>query len=210
MWAASSSPWLVCDPVGGFFYFVYLTCLSFPVGTRRTLDLSDYHTLTVSGGGRLLVDRRGVGTTRCREGTTFAGCLPGVSTDNKCVHDRGRLSVLDSTRGKTLSKLNADLDKPLRRTTRIVTRLRPRLTNRLPTLKRDLMNTLSNTNRSLISTFHASAHGVCTNTLALARPLCVNNGVHTCGGVAGCTRRLTHRRRGANVRRMVLDASRTC
>lgn len=179
------------------------------------LGLSDYHTLTLTGGGRLLVDGRGVGTTRCRQGTTFAGCLPGVSTAKTCVEGRGRFSLLGSTRGNTLSKLKADVKNPLRRTKRtILKRLPPRLTRGLTPIvarvKGRVVPTLGKTKRSLMSTFHASAQGMCTNTVALARPLCVKNGVHTCGGVAGCTRRLTHRRRRSNLRRIVLDASRTC
>lgn len=183
------------------------------MGKRALLDLSDYHTLTLTGGGSLLVDGRGVGTTRCREGTTFAGCLPGFSTAKACVEGRGRFSLLGGSRGTTLSKLKAGLTNPVRRTTARVTATRPRLTPLVSSLDKRLNTTLPTLSRmkgSLMSTLHASAEGMCTNTVALARPLCVNNGVHTCGGVAGCTRRLTRRRRRNNVRRMVVDASRTC
>lgn len=199
--------------VGGVTTFVLFVNILSDVSTRDALALSDYHTLTLSGGGRLHVSTRGVATTRCRGGTTFAGCLPGVTTVKACVHARGRVSLLDSRRGKTVDRVKAATRNSVRRAFRRLTTSGPRLTRvlrPLTPLVPNVKGTLGGMKRNLMSTLHASAHGVCTKTIALARPVFVKKGVITCGGVAGCTRRLTRSRRTANVRSVVLDASRTC
>ncbi len=139
-----------------------------PIQPRRILGLSGYHGVTLTGGGDLLVTQRGVRGSHCSGGTTFAGFLPRFSTANACVRFDRSVSLLDGDRRTNLNGLNDAFRRKLARAVapvvRRVTRAGPRLTTSVRrTLRRNknkVSTLLGRLKRRLISTLHASAHGI--------------------------------------------------
>lgn len=77
--------WCCDGKVGGVLALVVLVKTVATTRTRAViLGLSDYHTVTLHGGGRVGTSGLGGSITAGLEGSTHAGCLPGMSTVNKC------------------------------------------------------------------------------------------------------------------------------